>query len=267
MLPLQDAIKILLPVSLDSVLSNCISIGGTIKVETISEYLNRVVPSLRRKGVPITIIVESGIVNTEDFESFQSTCTYKRYWFKTSIANNAFVIIEEPTYTYVAYASDNIGTDFTLINNPALPYMAILISDIKLSNPVASNFIGLWRTFSQVRSDWNATTGVKAIDNKPTIPAAQQQVDWNASSGITSIANKPTIPSVDNTIKVSIDFTDIAALVFVYNCPVNLKFTSQESEGVDATISPVLNTNMNQYDKITITASEVGLIVLNGITL
>lgn len=31
------------------------------------------------------------------------------------------------------------------------------------------------------------------LADKPTIPAAQQQTDWNATSGITSIANKPAV--------------------------------------------------------------------------
>jgi hypothetical protein len=66
---------------------------------------------------------------------------------------------------------------------------------------------------------------------------------------------------------VAIDFVDAGALEFVYNCPVALVFTSQDSEGADATISPVLNTNMSQYGKVTITSPGVGLIVLNGNTL
>jgi hypothetical protein len=77
------------------------------------------------------------------------------------------------------------------------------------------------------------------------------------------------IPGVatDNAVKVAIDFVDAAALTFVYNCPVALVFTSQDSEAADATISPVLNTNMSQYGKVTVTAPGIGLIVLNGTTL
>lgn len=63
----------------------------------------------------------------------------------------------------------------------------------------------------QVNADWNSTSGVSKILNKPTfatvaisgsytdlanqptIPAAQVAVDWNASSGITHILNKPRI--------------------------------------------------------------------------
>lgn len=79
----------------------------------------------------------------------------------------------------------------------------------------------------QVNSDWNATTGVATILNKPTlfsgaysdltgkptyaavatsgsyndltskpsIPAAQVASDWNAVSGVTQVLNKPTLPT------------------------------------------------------------------------
>lgn len=88
---------------------------------------------------------------------------------------------------------------------------------------------------AQVNSDWNATSGVAEIlnkptlatvattgsytdltntpslanvattgsyddlSNKPTIPAAQQQVDWNATTGITSIINKPNLANIATT--------------------------------------------------------------------
>ena len=50
------------------------------------------------------------------------------------------------------------------------------------------------RSVTQVNSDWNATSGVEQILNKPTIPAAQVNSDWNATSGVEQILNKPTIP-------------------------------------------------------------------------
>jgi hypothetical protein len=82
--------------------------------------------------------------------------------------------------------------------------------------------------------------------------------------------NKLVISAVeteDTAIKVAIDFVDADNLEFMYNCPQAMIFTSQESEGSDATISPALNTSLAQYDKVTITAPAVGLIVLNGNTL
>lgn len=42
-----------------------------------------------------------------------------------------------------------------------------------------------------------ATSGsYNDLTNKPTIPAAQVNADWNATSGVSRILNKPTIPTV-----------------------------------------------------------------------
>jgi hypothetical protein len=50
---------------------------------------------------------------------------------------------------------------------------------------------------AQVNSDWNATSGVEEILNKPTIPAEQIQSDWTQAntSALDYIKNKPTIGS------------------------------------------------------------------------
>ena len=65
---------------------------------------------------------------------------------------------------------------------------------------------------AQLNVDWNATSGVAQIVNKPTlatvatsgqysdlsglpsIPSAQVNSDWNSASGLSQILNKPTIP-------------------------------------------------------------------------
>jgi hypothetical protein len=51
-----------------------------------------------------------------------------------------------PDNIYVAYASDNTGTDFTMTNDEDLAFMAILKSPVKIETPVASDFDGLWRS-------------------------------------------------------------------------------------------------------------------------
>lgn len=45
---------------------------------------------------------------------------------------------------------------------------------------------------TQVQPDWNASSGLGQILNKPTIPSAQVNSDWNATSGVAEILNKPT---------------------------------------------------------------------------
>ena len=48
-----------------------------------------------------------------------------------------------------------------------------------------------------VKPDWNASAGAAAeILNKPTIPAAQVNSDWNSSSGVSQILNKPSLATV-----------------------------------------------------------------------
>lgn len=98
---------------------------------------------------------------------------------------------------------------------------------------------GTWQTAltSQTQADWNATSGVAAIKNKPTIPSktselinnsnfvttgaiptkvsqltndsgyltTQVRADWNATKGYGVINNKPTIPDVSTKINRSGD--------------------------------------------------------------
>lgn len=60
---------------------------------------------------------------------------------------------------------------------------------------------------AETASDYTKTSGLATVaisgsyndlSNKPTIPAAQVNSDWNASSGVAEILNKPTIPTVNN---------------------------------------------------------------------
>jgi hypothetical protein len=70
---------------------------------------------------------------------------------------------------------------------------------------------------AQVQPDWNASSGMGQILNKPTIPAAQVQTDWNAVSGLGVLANKPTIPAA----QIASDWSqgNTAALDFIKNKP------------------------------------------------
>ena len=62
-----------------------------------------------------------------------------------------------------------------------------------------------------------ATSGsYNDLSNKPTIPAAQVNSDWNASSGVAQILNKPTIPEIKYTTTGS-NRTSIASLILAGN--------------------------------------------------
>jgi hypothetical protein len=59
---------------------------------------------------------------------------------------------------------------------------------------------GVISAATQVNADWDSSSGVSAILNKPTIPAAQIQSDWTVTDNTLKsfIRNKPTIPSLSN---------------------------------------------------------------------
>lgn len=89
-------------------------------------------------------------------------------------------------------------------------------SDWNQTNSSANDFIKNKPTIpaAQVNSDWNASSGVAQIlnkpslatvatsgsyndlSNKPTIPAAQVQTDWNAITGMGVLLNKPNLAAV-----------------------------------------------------------------------
>lgn len=101
------------------------------------------------------------------------------------------------------------GTRLTAVEKKATDNataITTLRGDIPTKTSQLTNDSGFLTT--QQQADWNATSGVTAIKNKPTIPTktsqltndsgfltTQQQADWNATSGVTAIKNKPTIPS------------------------------------------------------------------------
>ena len=68
---------------------------------------------------------------------------------------------------------------------------------------------------SNVQSDWNASSGLAVILNKPTIPATQVNSDWNAVSGVAEILNKPSIPSA----QVQTDWNATSGLGVLLNKP------------------------------------------------
>lgn len=68
-----------------------------------------------------------------------------------------------------------------------------------------------------------------------------------------------------DTFDIYLDFQEVTA--FVYNCPAAMKVTSVLSEGTAPTLSPVANTNLAQFQKLTITPAVVGLVILKGVLL
>jgi hypothetical protein len=114
----------------------------------------------------------------------------------------------------------------------------------------------------QVNSDWNASSGVAEILNKPTIPAAQVNSDWNASSGLAQILNKPSIPAAQ--IQSDWNQSNNAALDFIKNKPTIPSGTVESvNSGVNISVdntdpdNPIINSLADRYKTTSTTSNTV----------
>lgn len=99
------------------------------------------------------------------------------------------------SYTYIAYASDDNGTNFSLVNSILLPYMAILVSEVEIDTPIASDFTGLWRFSGEGNLHLDQTIPQSVINGSPvfegiqfntapsTSNAAEGLLRWNPADG------------------------------------------------------------------------------------
>ncbi len=131
-------------------------------------------------------------------------------------------------YTYVAYATDNSGTGFSLTPTDLLKYRAEIHVTSPLTPPTSTDFSG--------------ATWVKYIGDDGE--------DGGGGGGTVAP-------------ELHLDFAE-AGLEFIYNVPYSMKFTSQVSEAGDATLSTPLNTTMARYTKLTVTSTAAGLVSLYG---
>jgi hypothetical protein len=80
-------------------------------------------------------------------------------------------------YTYVAYASDSSGSDFsTTYNSSVHSYIAVLTSDDSIANPIATDFLGKWA----------------AINDASVITSIQSSISTHTSSIATNTSNIAT---------------------------------------------------------------------------
>lgn len=142
---------------------------------------------------------------------------------------------------------------------------------------------------AQVASDWNATTGLAAILNKPnlfsgvyadltgkpslfsgayadltgkpTIPAAQVPSDWSATSGPTVILNKPAIPGP----QVQSDWNATSSPAAILNKPVLFSGAYSALTGVPSSFTP--SAHSQPWSTITATPTTLsGYGITDGLT-
>lgn len=102
---------------------------------------------------------------------------------------------------------------------------------------ISSNVLAISSAFTPVNADWNSSTGLSQIFNKPSIPAAQVNSDWNASSGVSQVLNKPSIPAS----QVNSDWASVSGVSQVLNKPTIPSAQVNSDWTASSGISSILN--------------------------
>lgn len=225
---IDSSSKLRIPTCFDSKLCNTYVSGATIVVETIAQYLQRVTRNIRVPGAKVIMLIPKegytslGTYPIQDYGSIITNFDMVDYSFYDGVDDNNFVKVDYG-YTYVAYASDDQGTDFTLTNDPALSYMAILTTEARLMSPVVGDFAGLWRA-AQLKDDitfeYRDVDGTDLIyilrlkSSYPfTINALSMVVDTGSFTGIAVKINGTAVTGLDNvTADATLDTTMATAL-------------------------------------------------------
>ena len=143
------------------------------------------------------------------------------------------------------------GTNIKTVNNQSLLGSGNIDIQTGSSLPDMTDQSGKYLTTDGTSASWKALATVANsgsytdLTDKPTIPAAQQQVDWNASSGITSILNKPTLSAVAT----SGDYTDLNNKPTINDLTTT---TQQDALNSGATTTNITQIATNQADISTI---------------
>jgi len=96
----------------------------------------------------------------------------------------------DSAYVYIAYASDDAGTDFTTTFDPALNYIAILATDTEIETPAAGDFAGLWKFLGGGENDYkwflhsnDISPAISEPENVQVIVDGKGEVDQSFPSG------------------------------------------------------------------------------------
>ncbi|MCK9457156.1 MAG: hypothetical protein M0R31_07660 [Candidatus Riflebacteria bacterium] len=90
----------------------------------------------------------------------------------------------DSSYVYIAYASDDAGTDFTTTFDPALDYIAILATDTEIPSPAVGDFAGLWKKYKGEPGE-DASSDVQDLTGKSKYGALY---NWYAATDARNIA-------------------------------------------------------------------------------
>ena len=204
----------------------------------VSEILNKPDLSIYAESIDLATVATSGSYNDLLDKPTIPAAQVNADWDSSSGVSE---ILNKPDLSIYAESSDlatvaTSGSYNDLLDKPSIPS-------------------------AQVNADWDATSGVSEIlnkpnlatvattgdysdlQNKPSIPAAQVNSDWSATSGVAQILNKPSIPTATS------DLTNDSGFITLSDVPAQVNADWDASSGVSAILNkptiPTVDQNYN----------------------
>jgi hypothetical protein len=97
-------------------------------------------------------------------------------------------------YVYIAYASTDVGTDFTTTFDPDLDYIAILTTDIIIPSPDATDFATLWKNYKGATGA--PGTGHAIIDENGDPVTARANLEFTGTGVTVTDATPNTVVTI-----------------------------------------------------------------------
>ena len=85
------------------------------------------------------------------------------------------------------------------------------------------------------------------LTNTPTIPAAQVNSDWNATTGVAEILNKPTIPAVPTNVSAFTNDAGYVTSAAIPTVPTNVSAFTNDAGYVTSSAIPTVPTNVSAF--------------------
>lgn len=174
-------------------------------------------------------------------------------------------------YIYIAYASAIDGTGFTLTNDPALDYMAILSSPVAIPSPVVGDFAGLW--YKRVGEDGQGvpaggTTGQKLVKHSNT----DYDTEWKDDLSIfdiefeyADISSRTAAYVLD--LKASFAYTILSAVLVTDagTCTASFKIDGTNITSLSAVGATTTITETNATGANTVTAGQLVTLTVTSV--
>lgn len=158
------------------------------------------------------------------------------------------------SYLYIAYASDDQGTGFTLTFDAGLDYVAILTSATEILTPVVTDFAGLWKNYKGAQGIQGPAGVAGAVGPKGDTgdPGTATSDDVANSSTVTGVS----VTEALNTLKATIAALPQAVAQTQLEDLIRLQSSYINDRDLSA-VTDILNRNINSITARQATVEDI----------